>query len=71
MCIHQCSATEIDEMCKIWSIKDAFTLLLAALAEIHSNSRMFGGENSDSFKIKFKKLEQRGKQICKYYKEKL
>lgn len=67
MCIHTCSAEEIDKYCQIWSIKDACTLLLAALAEIYSNAQLFGGCNSDGFKIKFKKLEQRGKQICKIF----
>jgi hypothetical protein len=41
------------------------TLLLVGLAEIHSNSDMFGGKLSTSFKIKFKSINQRGKQIFK------
>jgi hypothetical protein len=41
------------------------TLMLAALAELHSNASMFGGIESDSFKIKFKKLEKAGNAICK------
>jgi hypothetical protein len=41
----------------------AIALLLTALAEIHSNSTMFGGLDSVSFKIKLKSLTQRGKQI--------
>lgn len=45
--------------------KECFALLLSALAEIHSNSTMFGGINSESFKIKWKRLEQRGKSILK------
>lgn len=47
------------------STKDLCTLMLAALAELHSNASMFGGIESDSFKIKFKKLEKTGNQICK------
>ena len=39
---------------------DAITLLLTALAETHSNAAMFGGTNSDSFKIKCKNLDKRG-----------
>lgn len=35
------------------------TLLLAAVAEINSNAQMFGGYDSDSFKIKFKKINRR------------
>jgi hypothetical protein len=34
-----------------------------AMAEVHSNAQMFGGENSDSFKIKAKHLEKRGRQV--------
>ena len=41
----------------------AITLLLTGLAEIHSNCQMFGGINSTSFKIKWKCINQRGKQI--------
>lgn len=41
------------------------SLLLAALAEIHSNAAMFGGIESTSFKIKFKKLEKTGNRLCK------
>lgn len=42
---------------------EAATLLLTALAEIHANASMFGGTGSDSFKIKAKRLSQRGKQV--------
>ncbi len=41
-------------------------LLLSALAAIHSNSIMFGGFESDSFKIKFKNLEKLGCRILNY-----
>ena len=37
------------------------TLLLSALAEVHSNAAMFGGISSTSFKIKWKKLDKRGR----------
>lgn len=47
------------------STQDLCTLMLTALAELHSNAAMFGGIDSDSFKIKFKKLEKLGNQICK------
>ncbi len=39
------------------------TLLLTSLAEIHANAEIFGGFASDSFKIKLKKIDQRGKQL--------
>ncbi len=42
---------------------EAVTLLLTSLAEVHSNAAMFGGVDSDSFKIKAKHLEKRGRQV--------
>lgn len=39
------------------------SLLITALAEVHSNAKMFGGVNSDSFKIKAKHLDKKGKQV--------
>lgn len=47
------------------STQDLCTLMITALAELHSNAAMFGGIESDSFKIKFKKLEKAGNAICK------
>lgn len=68
MVLHTATAEEIDKkLANDWSIQDACTLLLAALAEIHSNARLFGGIESVSFKQKWKTLDRRGKQICKYY----
>jgi hypothetical protein len=42
---------------------EAVSLLLAALAEVHSNAAMFGGTDSDSFKIKAKHIDKRGRQV--------
>jgi hypothetical protein len=42
----------------------AAALLLAGLAEIHANAAMFGGVSSTSFKMKWKKLDRRGRRIC-------
>src|SRR5260370_338468 len=50
MMIHTIKAAEIDEFIKH---PEAITLLLAGLAEIHSNAKMFGGIDSESFKIKW------------------
>lgn len=41
----------------------AKALLLTALAEIHANASMFGGIESTSFKIKWKHLDKRGRQV--------
>lgn len=69
MCIHTETADEINN--KEWSIKDYFTLLITSLAEIHANSDMFGGIDSTSFKIKFKKIKSRGNLICKKFVKQL
>lgn len=66
MVIHTATAEEIAmRLQSVWTPKDAVTLLLASLSEVHSNARMFGGIESVSFKSKWKTIEKRGKQICK------
>ena len=67
MVLHTESSEEISMRCKIWSIQDAITLLVVALSELHSNSKLFGGIESVSFKSKWKHLERRGKQVCKHF----
>jgi hypothetical protein len=67
MDLHTLTSEQLAVKCQEWSAKDAATLLLAAFAEIHSNARMFGGQESVSFKQKFKHLDRRGKQICKSF----
>jgi hypothetical protein len=47
----------------------AASLLLTAHAELHSNAQMFGGIESDSFKMKFKNLERRGKAVLAHMTE--
>lgn len=44
-------------------LDNAPLLLLSALSEIHSNSVMFGGIESTSFKIKWKHLNKLGKKM--------
>lgn len=69
MDLHLKNATEIAEACQIWSVKDACTLLIVALSELHSNARFLDplGIESQSFKIKWKQLDRRGSQVCKFY----
>jgi hypothetical protein len=62
MDIHLLKADGVEEFAKS---PYALTHLLIGLAEIHSNARMFGGIDSTSFKIKYKSLDSRAKQIIK------
>lgn len=62
MMIHTMKADDIDEFVK--NKEEAVTLLLAGLCEIHSNAKMFGGIDSQSFKIKYKQIDRRGRVIC-------
>jgi hypothetical protein len=61
--LHLCKASDIPEFCLDKS--QAAALLLTAFCEIFANASMFGGLESDSFKIKFKQLDRRGAQIIK------
>jgi hypothetical protein len=65
MLFHEASDEEIIR--KRLSTATICTLILSALAELHSNARMFGGIDSDSFKIKFKRFEKRAKKALHYY----
>lgn len=67
MDIHCLKSEGVDEFC---TNTHCLTLLLSGLAEIHSNAKMFGGMDSTSFKIKWKAITQRGKQIIKIKSEK-
>lgn len=67
MDIHTKTADEIKAM--NWSKEKAFTLIVTAFAEIHSNAEMFGGTDSVSFKMKWKKVDKRGKMLYNLHKE--
>jgi hypothetical protein len=60
MDIHLLKSEDLDEFA---ARPEALSLLLTGLAEIHANAAMFGGFGSDSFKIKWKHLNKRGRQI--------
>lgn len=62
MDIHTIKAEELPEFSKR---PEAISLLITGLCEIHANSTMFGGIESTSFKIKYKQIDKRGKQLCK------
>lgn len=54
-----------DDVDKLWDHHLSFTLYLTAWAEIKANCKMFGGEESVSFKIKKKHLIKAGKRFLK------
>ncbi len=68
--LHTMNAAQVDDLINKLSPEQIITLLITALAEIHSNAAMFGGIESQSFKMKYKQIERRGKQICKKLFEK-
>jgi hypothetical protein len=67
MDVHLLKADGVEEFAKS---TNSLTLLLVGLSEIHANAKMFGGIESTSFKIKWKSLNQRGKQIINIKKNK-
>lgn len=69
MVLHTIKSDEVEDFIKNNSIQTVVTLLLTALCEIHANADMFGGIDSQSFKIKFKQLDRRGNQILKLIKK--
>jgi hypothetical protein len=52
-----------DDIAEFATRPDAITLLVTAVAEVHSNALMFGGLDSDGFKIKAKHLDKKGRQV--------
>lgn len=57
--------TKPSEYKSFMALDDFKVLLITALCEIHSNAVMFGGIESQSFKIKHKKLSRLGKNVIK------
>lgn len=48
---------------------ECVSLLITGLCEIHANASMFGGIESTSFKIKWKQIDKRGRQILNKFVE--
>lgn len=69
MVLHTIKSDDVEDFVKSNSVQTVVTLLLTALCEIHANADMFGGIDSQSFKIKFKQLDRRGNQILKLLKK--
>jgi hypothetical protein len=57
---HTVCGDEIEEFKQRPQVK---TLLISALCELHSNAAMFGGIESTSFKIKWKRLDKLGRKV--------
>lgn len=68
MVFHTIKSDEVEDFVKNNSIENILTLLVTALCELHSNAAMFGGIESTSFKIKYKQLDKRGKQVLNLLK---
>ncbi len=68
MDIHILKAEQLAEFA---SRPQALSLLITGLAEIHANASMFGGIESTSFKIKWKHIEKRGRQILALRREQM
>ena len=59
--IHTISAADLPDFCR--DIDKAKLLCIVGLAELHSNASMFGGIESQSFKVKYKQWSRRAKQV--------
>lgn len=66
MVVHLLKADDVADFARK---PNAIALLMTALAEVHSNAQMFGGTGSDSFKIKLKHLDRRGRQIVSHIEQ--
>jgi len=67
MDFHLLKAKDLEEFS---NSKYSISLILSALAEIHSNAKMFGGMDSISFKIKWKHTNKKGRQVINLIKNK-
>jgi len=69
MLFHTVKSDELDIILKSaqHSKSHLFTILFVSFAELHANADMFGGMDSISFKMKYKQLDKRGKQLLKFY----
>ena len=70
MVFHTIKANEVEDFVKNNSIQTVLTLLVTAICELHANASMFGGIESQSFKIKYKQIDKRGKQVLTLLKNK-
>ncbi len=64
MDVHTIKDVDVPEFA---SRKEAATLILVGLSEIHANASMFGGLESVSFKMKWKQIDKRGRAVLKQW----
>lgn len=67
MDLHLLTSVNSIENYNIEDINLLSALLLTSLSELHSNAELFGGIQSDSFKIKYKRLDKVGNNLIKRY----
>lgn len=67
MDIHLLKSDGIEEFCRN---PNHITSLIVGLAELHSNAFMFGSLKSDSYKIKYKRIQKNGEKIINNLKNK-
>lgn len=67
MDIHCLKGEDVDKFAGRY---ESICLLVTGLCEIHANASMFGGIESTSFKIKWKQIDRRGRQILNKFVEK-
>jgi hypothetical protein len=65
MVFHTIKSDEVEDFVKNNSLQTVLTLLVTSLCELHSNASMFGGIESTSFLIKYKKTNRIGNQVLK------
>lgn len=65
MVFHKSSALDFDLFLKDNEIDFVLNLGLIAIAELRANTEFFGGKNSDSYKIKYKKIMSFMKKVNK------
>lgn len=70
MIFHTIKSEDVEKFILENDTKTIVNLLVTALCELHSNAAMFGGIESNSFKIKYKQLDRRGKQVLNILKGK-
>ena len=68
MRIHKLRSSNFEEFMLLPNI---MTHIVVGLAEMNSNAEMFGGVNSDSYKIKYKNFDKYARKAVKMFIERL